>query len=440
MRIGKITLGLESIDFQDTMFFKDLTLAIEGIRKLPLKDFEEGDATDPDTPQGRLSAIINHHTGLNAQLFVGFEGPSMYLQSVDRNHPLVRDIDIVDSNSVAGLQAVRKAQGQVKGTVNIKTAKVSGVFSEFPVAIVMPLPVLSDRIGSLGDFSAEETAAFILHEVGHAFVYFEFISRTVRTNQVLAALSRELDKTDTQKEREMILVDAKQMLRIKELDTGELATFTDKKVITTIMLANAMKVIKSELGSNIYDEVSWEYLSDQFAARHGAGRALATAMSKLYKNGVTGRGTATYLLFEALKLHWLVATGTLFAAGMPGVGLAASIFFVMWSLGEIPEGPEYDRPHVRIRRMRNQLVEQQKDRALNKDQVKALKADVEILDDVLKNQIHDREQFVTLIGRYVFGIGRQRMRAEQLQQELEALAANDLFGRAGELKHLSKES
>lgn len=106
-------------------------------------------------------------------------------------------------------------------------------------------------------FSAEELAPITLREIGRVFVYFEFISRTATTNQVLAGIARALDTTDTQKDRTVILLAAREALKLKDFDAKELENITDKRVIEAVLLSNVVRESRSELGSDIDDENSY---------------------------------------------------------------------------------------------------------------------------------------------------------------------------------------
>lgn len=151
-----------------------------------------------------------------------------------------------------GLKIIKGAGSRGAGTVNIATGMVSGAFAEIEPTIYMPVDLLVDR-----GFSAEELAPITLREIGRVFVYFEFISRTATTNQVLAGIARALDTTDTQKDHTVILLAAREALKLKDFDAKELENITDKRVIEAVLLSNVVRESRSELGSDIYDENSY---------------------------------------------------------------------------------------------------------------------------------------------------------------------------------------
>jgi len=98
--------------------------------------------------------------------------------------------------------------------------------------------------------------------------------------------------------------------------------------------------------------------------------------------------------------------------------------------------PTYDRPETRLKRIRNDLIERSKQKDLAPGEAEQIKEDIVAIEKVLEG-VKDRFQLIGLVTRYVFGLGRARFEAEALQQELESLVANHLFGRADDLKALA---
>lgn len=424
-------LGLESIDFQDRFLCDALTAEFMKIRELPYKDFNTIDETDPESPHARLKAVVQQHTKLNIVFDLKHQGPSVSFPKVDRNHPLLNAMRRQFTDSKDGLKIIKEAGGRAHGAVNLKTGYVSGVFTEIESTIYLPLGLLYDK-----KFSPEEIAAITLHEIGHVFVYFEFLTRLVTTNQVMAGISRALDKTSTQKEREVILLSAREALRIKNFDIEELSKTTDRRVVEAVLVSNVVRESRSELGSDIYDENSYEYLADQYATRYGAGRYLVTSLDKLYKSSwsMGTRSLPAYIFIEGVKLALLVASIGVTAVVGP-VGLITAIYFVLIpGLADSQLDAMYDRPKIRLKRIRNQLVERQKLKDLPAEQHEDIKEDIRLIDDTLKDY-NTRVQVLGLLAMHVFGIGKERFDAERLQQELESIAANDLFGRAHDLRN-----
>ena len=186
-----------------------------------------------------------------------------------------------------------------------------------------------------------------------------------------------------------------------------------------VIVSTAVAQTRAELGANIYDESSWEYLSDEYAARQGAGRYVVTALDKLYGGSwnISFRSLPGYLFMEALKVGLF-----LFVPGLVAMLMAMDA-----------DNTTYDTPEARFKRIRNQIVENLKDRKLSNDDILRLQADLAAIDQVLSH-VTDRRQWIgafidTVIPKY-----RKARSQELLQQELEALVHNELFEKAADLR------
>ena len=409
----------ESILFQvNSQLFKELILSFKALQK------EAKDKISDSELVTNISKIIKHHTGLNVTLNIANNNPQVTIPMVNKNNVLVNSVirNVVSSSD--GLKIIAESKGAAKGSVNLKTGEVSGIFSEVSSTIDMPTYMFTTM-----QFTPEEISAIVLHEIGHLVVYYEYMSRTVSTNQALAGVSKALDKSGTVEEREAVLITAKTALRLKDLDAKLLAKSNNKKVAEIVIITNIVKETVSELGCNIYDVSTWEYLADQYAARHGAGRYLATGLEKIYKSigNISFRSTPTYLAMEALKVLLIISPIMLLitAESMLGLGM------VLMMLDS--DNPTYDRPGERIKRIRDQIVENLKDKKLDKDDIERLNADIAAIDVILK-EVDDRRQFISVLWDIVSSTSRKARNQESLQKELEDLIVNDLFVMASKLK------
>lgn len=412
-------LGLESLQFQTDAFFKELTLSVNALRELKKDEIA-------DSPQvGVLNKVVNHHTGLNIAFEMGAMDPCVDIPMVNKNNPLINSFIRDYINSANGLKMISEAKSAVRGTVNLKTGKVSGVFSEVLSTIHMPTDMFVGK-----KFTSEEIAAIMLHEIGHLFVYYEFMARSVTTNQVLAGLSKALDGSADVSEREMVLMTVKKAMNLTELDVQELARSKNSKVTEIVVISNIAHEIESEIGSNVCDFSTWEYLSDEFAARQGAGAALQTALVKLYKSvyNISFRSSTGYLSIEALKLFLIYAT----FVGVPFTAMAAVFLIAMDGTGD----GSYDRPGARMVRIRNQIIEAMKDKKLDKETHARLAESLQTADEVLA-QVNDRRQLLGVLWDALLPSARRARKQLKLQQELESIAMNDLFAKSADLRQLA---
>lgn len=407
----------EAIQFQSGVFFKELSFAIGELRKeKSQKALQASDLIE------NLQKTIQHHTGLMVRLDFDMEGPSVDIPHVDRNHPFLAEWmrGFIDDTDV--FRAMQKADGIVRGTVDLKTGRASGVFSEILSTIHIPVQFFLTT-----QYQDEEIAAIILHEVGHLLTYYEFITRTVSTNQVLAAVSRGLANADSAEKRSAVIISAQKALRLKEKGVDELAKSSNAEVVNCVIISQLIEETRSELGNNIYDITSWEYMADEYATRHQAGRYLVTAFDKVYRNAnhKAFRNTGVFIGMEALKLLLLAS------AVIGGIGPMFAIILISADSDPV----NYDSPEARMRRVRNQIVENLKKRDLSKaDQIR-LQEDLAAIDNVAKH-VKDRQQFFGALYDFFSPTGRRNKKEIEFQRELEGILNNELFAKASALKTL----
>lgn len=400
----------ESINFQkETRLFKELTLAFEELKQFK-GEYDESPAAI------RLSDIVKHNTGLSIDFSIDDYDPCVEIPAVNKNNILINSFIRNYISSADGLKMIKNSEDVVRGKVNIVTAQVSGVFADFRTKIHLP-----KKMFSTATYTPEEIAAITIHEIGHIFTYYEYIARTVTTNQVLAGLSKALDGSGTIEERESILINVKKSMNLTEMDEKELAKSNNKKVAEVVVVTAVTKKSESEIGANVCDFSTWEYLSDEFAARQGAGRHLVTALDKLYRGhwNISFRSTPAFIAWEAFKLLALLA--------LPGIAI---MFMAMDGAGD----GTYDLPGARIKRVRNQIIEHLKDKDIDKDTHERLQADLLEMDAILA-EINDRRQFVGVIWDAVSPSSRKARNQKILQQELEDIAMNDLFAKSAALRN-----
>ncbi len=417
LKIGQVSQ--ESVGFQSLDFFKELTLVYKELKAVNKKELADHEGMT------RIGKIIANYTNLNITVELNEHGPAVDVPMIDKNNILINSFNRNHINSADGIKMVNSANGVARGSVNLQTGKVTGIFTEVNSRIYMPASmILSDK------YEAEEMAAVTLHEVGHLVTYYEFITRTVTTNQVLAGMAKGLDGSGNIQEREAVLVSVKKAMNLKDLNTSELAKSNSRKVAEIVVVTNITKEARAELGTNIYDFSTWEYLADEYAARHGASRYLVTALDKLFRGygNISFRSTPMYLAMEALKIAILIAN--FYMAGQL-TGLAILLFTIDGS----GDGT-YDRPGARMQRIRHQIIENLKDTTLPKNDLQRLSDDLAIIDSVTES-VNDRRQWLGVLWDSLIPSARTAYKQEKQQQELEAIATNELFQKASELRQLA---
>lgn len=414
----RLSIGLEAIQVQNDLFFKELTLAFQRMRT---EKAYEGDALK----RIGFEEIIKRHTGLKVKFKVeknndinAYVIPPM----VDKNNPLIYDWwkPHIDNTDVKKFIKARRSD-IIKGSVDLKQGKVYGIFTEIEHQLTVYKGLCESTL-----LCDEERAAVTLHEVGHLFTYYEFLGHTLTTNVILHAATQAFFKSDDVIKRTQILDEACKALEISLDDPEALVKCDNKEVFQTVVLRKAILEAKSSLGSNIYDITATEALADQYAIRAGAGRYLATGLDKIHRYY---GGDASYMSTGMHIFATVIRVILFFALLIPTCGLILLVLLIN------PAMKLYDDPGARLGRMKRELVASLKQKDLPADQRKALVEDIEAVDALLKN-IDDKRTLMEFFYTSILPSGRRQYQQLRFQVELEKLVNNQLFVTAEKLTNL----
>lgn len=403
--------ALEAVKFQvEPVLFETVT---KNIKKMRAED--EYTATSPAAKE--LSDVVKRFT--NISLTVSYENSSevnasVYLPDLDRNHPIINSTRRAYLNNRDALVILRKKNlAIVEGSVDLEKGKVFGVFEELDCMINLTTGLMNDT-----GMTNEEVAAIFLHELGHLMSYCEYIYRSVSSNYALLAVADAITTADTKKRIELIDATSKHF-DFPEESLEPLKTTSSKDVAISVLLTQNIRKTRSELGANVYDRRGCEHLADQYAARMGAGPALTTGLAKMHRRSPSTYSTAGFVAFEGLKL-------TLLALSMYAI---SPLVLVLLVVAYDPTDKIYDDPEARLRRIRNELIGGMKNKDISKLRREQLKKDLEIIDESISN-FKDRRSFYELLYTSFLPSGRDQHKRMVHQQELEALANNELFSKA----------
>lgn len=423
--LQKYRLEMETIAYQSDKIFKELVFAYQDAA--PVMD-KEWAAKEQGETQNRLASIINHGFGFGCKMALADIQPSILFFNSDPNHILVRDQreEINMSRFVERYLAAYKPGGPRPGYVDINKARVSGIFSEMAFTICMPEKFVRNKYPGL-NLTPEEWAAMTLHEVGHAFTYCEYFARTVTTNQALSTLSKQLEGNENIDQRVIYIQAAAKSMRIN-VNAAALAT-SKNSVVEVALVAETVELSRSELGVSIYDDTAAEFLADQFAVRCGAGRHLITAqykLDKIFGSTSTYQSTPVFLLKQMLSLlaHIVPWTGV--------IAVPISLWYI--AIGGSISGNVYDDTEARFRRIRNDTVNQLKNRYISPLEKKRVLEDLDVIDSIVA-KTKDRRDWQTVVAS-IIPTYRKFRNTTQLQKQLEQLGNSTLFARAAELTTL----
>lgn len=345
----------------------------------------------------------------------------------------------LDKQTIEEAQKVFKEN--MESTVDLKTARVSGIFEDLGCAITFDIEVM---IKTFKLEPAEMTAIF-LHELGHIFNCYEFSNRISRTNQALALTSKLLmEKCSIEQLKYNYRLIGDKLINDQNVFNG-LEDIKDNTVIATVIVDKVLKHASSELGLEKYDLSSSEYLADQFASRQGYGKDLILALHKINVKNTLTRDSYYPMLATVFDSIGLLALGLIpfgIIAGTGGIvaGVMASGIFtvsITFALGVLfsydYEDYTYDTVRTRYLRIKEQLVERIKDNKLNSKIVKNILEDLKSTDEVI-SKVTDYESIFTKINLFFSKKNRDIKDAIQLQRDLEELSSNDLFIKSAKLK------
>lgn len=446
-RISKATMtqvhpSLESIQFQKTDLFEGIVRCIGKIRKTDHKAAEKLYYQSNEVKE--LSEVIKKHTGITFEFEDSSGGLAVYVPRLDQT---IFDRDVVLNYKKSmidefelhyDLKRVLNALGKdvINGTVDLKSSKVTGVFADIKCKMFLPRAYIYWRAAS-----NEELAATILHEIGHVFTSFEYLTRSASTNQALAIMLRVMDQSIGFEDRRIVFSKAKVILKLDDEAYSLIEKEPDPKTVAMVVISNAVKRSKSELGKSVYDLTSCEYLADQFATRHGAGKHLVTFMDKM---GVYDNSKSTVDYFGAI---WGRVFGLSLLIAIPLGSIAAltasfAIISVIWTTIGLSSvntqrdlSDEYDNDYSRFSRIKHQMVQRLKESGVSADEKKMLITHIEEIDPIIKKNLSDTNvKLRNKIAMFFSSEHKRDFEYMKLQKDLELIGNNDLYVMSEKLK------
>jgi hypothetical protein len=429
--------SLESIDFQGNAFHKALTEAIKKCYGNKVRTKVKANWFDLAC-YDKILSIIKIFTNIKIKLVHTDDkcGMGVMMPTVNSSHifwhnelkQLFIDYEINFAND-SDMKKVLTAMDKkiLEGSVDINKSNVHGVYERIESLMFFPIEYFdNDKL-----LSAEETAAIILHEVGHVFTTYEFVDRAVTTNQVLAGVCRTLDKNITTEQRKVIFTTASNILKMSKDQQEALDKSQDYKQLSVIVLDASIQLSVSELGKNVYDVNSCEQLADQFCNRHGGGRYIVTALDKLNQKFGFQRypGGLFFLGWAIATVIFIIANIIVIAAYL---GAFLTMLFIIMVAGASPANEIYDRPLSRFTRIKLDNIERLKNKDISKDEKLRLIEDNVIIDRCIK-VVNDNNEFIEIIAYYLKPSYRNAQKYNNLQKELEKLSSNDLFQASAKL-------
>ncbi len=328
----------------------------------------------------------------------------------------------VDEGKVAKLFS-RLSPEVLHATIDLKAGKVTGFFSQILVRV-------SITAGTLKQLDADQVAARFYHEVGHVMAYFEYFKALTIFNINLMSALDEFTHAENPTYRLQIVNDFKKSSKLSLANGDVVAENGSTEEFLAVVLSEAARNPRFALGSDVYDERSWEAASDQYVSRIGGGRALAIAIHRGYSSGWSSS-------YQNLFTYGLSQTFSFFAhLAMFTASFGVLTLLYVWLTGN-PYRNSYDDPVQRITRIRNDTMAALKNPRIPTAHVKRILEDLDAIDKA-RNEGKDREGWYKYLATLVSSSVREQRRLLLDQKQLEYLANNDLSRHAAQFKLMSE--
>lgn len=445
MRINKFSLmSLEAIDHQMN---DPLVSTLENAFTL----YKEEKINNAELSK-LIDTAVKKRCGFNltTNIVLSFEANANYeVVMIDINHPLTRKSlehfsqDALDDGlteaTKENVMKLAKGTYNSKGVLNLKEAKVSGAFAEIPVTINLYTALLNK-------LEPIECVAVFLHELGHAWTFFEFLGIYTYRNALLANTTKEYLECKSVEEKRKFILKTNNAYGISV--PKELAETNDDDAVQ-VLLGVTGKRLYNGVTSMMYDNTSVEAIADQFAVRFGVGKELTLALSKFANSWrMITIHTFTYL---GIALYWAIASITTLLgvattiATAPFMTIMSIIVFPLVALGSFDiannfvkfanGASTYDTPQRRLMRIRNEMVSRLK-ATRNKGNIESIIKQLDEVKDYIEKADNYNNIFVK-IYRFISSDFKSEEEKKIYQQITEDLVNNSLYVSSAKFKQLA---
>lgn len=403
------SLGLESININANIkIHEELTAVVEDVRK-------SGTLKLIKKRTELIGKYLQDNLGINAKFkvsqdkfanaMVEFRKAEIMSSSPMTNFP--KEYGQLKGGQRGDLKKLNKFEGYVD-LVNVRlTGDLAKL--EFPITITEGL--MLNPI-----YSSGEVAAIIEHECGHIFSLMARFNDAARVNYAIYTAIEQIYDIEDKSKRVSAIEAFKRNRVLNTLDTDP---DLDKNVALTRALGKYFSVDKTADGMDTYSMRSWEFSSDQFATRLGAGRDLFTALDKIMRDGGADRlSDGAAAVKEAAMNAMIFALFSLL--GPVGWAIYSYMKLVLLALTiAMSDKKIYDDPAERLERIIQTNTSLLRDKRISKETRDRIIGDNTLLRrEVLSYKV--RTNTPELLKRYIFG-GRAAHNDKLMQQELEEL-------------------
>lgn len=416
-----IPVGVEAIAYQSTKFYDELTDLVEQYRKAGI--YSTTEAAKIGIPK-----LIEDYTGMSVRIDVEDSwSPNAMIRipDMDKNHPMLNNFyrGWFTNNDMHTIS--KMVNDKFTGIIDRKNAKVAGHFSKITAPMYLTTAILKSE-----KFTSREVTAIMLHELGHLYTYFERIIDLVSINYAAWSAAERIMKTEQDTDRVVILTEFSNAVDANLIEKETLAKLDGKEVIFTHLVCETVKNRRNEEGDMVYSYRGYEFSSDQFAVRHGAGSDLAIALDKVYRAQFINPSYLSWPTHVAIQ-----SVSFLYHLLMASSGFVGTLFTALVLLAARPMNKTYDDPRQRMERIKREMVGELKLK-LSDERRRQLVQDVEAIDTMMVG-VKDKAEWLEAVWKYLLPAGRSSQAKMEFQQTLERLANNNLFLQAARLDNLA---
>lgn len=439
MKRTKIGLALEAVRNQvNPRLFLGLN---EIIGPLLEKGAKEGvENSDLDV----IAEFLKKETQMDFQMVPS--SPDSYdaftvVPDVDANNPIAQDMWRWARASEDGLRKIMKAQGAIRGFVDMETGRVGGVFSQVPVKLCMGRGWFNSKKPFC---CAEELSAIILHETGHNFTYFETMLEVCTANVVMQALAQDWLVADRTKRLKMLdAINDSTKFTVDSKSRDQLVNIDEAESVVNVLITGDFFDSRSMFGTAAADRAGWEAASDQFAIRMGAGDWLGSGLAKMYKHSspfytktrAAGFFSDVITIMQLGKAAAFAGAAVLYANPLFLVVTATSLGMMALNIINASNDTfgEYDAPRKRIERIIVQTRGYLKEKGVPRERVIEILGNLEQLQKYIDELSKGNRLFESLVNM-VFRSRDREIDLRRRHELIESLANNELYAVAAALR------
>ncbi len=430
-----LVASMESIDFQrNSTLIKEMGMQYEACIRDPSKNTF-------NAASEALHKIAKKVTGMNFRFnFARMGGPNAFVipPQADVASPMRPD---ELATKVKRFGRPVSEQELFKGTIDTKTGRVSGIYSEIPIDIFVATEFFT--MPAMRDITGDHIAAIACHEMGHGFTYLRYLGRFVLSNIVIAEITRQQHEgaSDTIVQDVVRVAEQKTGWRLRDL--GEINGSTDPLVVQQIVMAGMIESVRSEMGTKFYDLRAFEFASDQFVARHGGALLIVEALDFMYRSypsyireyrGRLGNVMSSLTGYLTMFVAALGVVGSIVIGFIPGA-MVALLFVIMPLFGAVDDGV-YDPIPQRFEAMRRELIASSKADYLSTKQRQEIINQIQTIDGILSG-IKDKSRGAfgpEVLFEFVKGVFSGRPAEQKFQRMMENLVNNRLYELSNQLQ------